>query len=64
MRAEKVEKYKELKDKKGTLEYERYFLKYSPYEEAMERKERKMTRKIKTLRKIKTPGKTRKSSWF
>ena len=44
MRAEKVEKYKELKDKKGTTEYEKYFLKYSPYEEAMERK---MTRKIR-----------------
>jgi hypothetical protein len=45
MRAEKVEKYKELKDKKGTTEYERYFLKYSPYDEAMERKSKKTTHK-------------------
>jgi hypothetical protein len=45
MRGEKVEKYKELKDKKGTVEYEKYFLKYSPYEEAMERKSKKTTRK-------------------
>jgi hypothetical protein len=46
MRAEKVEKYKELKDKKGTVEYEKYFLKYSPYEEAATIKQRK-TRKNK-----------------
>lgn len=45
MRAEKVEKYKELKDKKGTVEYEKYFLKYSPYEEEMERKSKKLTRR-------------------
>jgi hypothetical protein len=57
MRAEKVEKYKELKDKKGTTEYERYFLKYSPYEEASERKERKMTRKM-------TQKKRKSTKWF
>jgi hypothetical protein len=55
MRAEKVEKYKELKDKKGTIEYEKYFLKYSPYEAAMERKQRNASK----TQKIRKPSK-----WF
>lgn len=46
IRAEKVEKYKELKDKKGTVEYEKYFLKYSPYEEANDRKNKTTRRKV------------------
>uniref|UniRef100_A0A6C0BU29 Uncharacterized protein n=1 Tax=viral metagenome TaxID=1070528 RepID=A0A6C0BU29_9ZZZZ len=57
MRAEKVEKYKELKDKKGTEEYDKYFLKYSPYEAAIVRKERKMTRKI-------SQKKRKSTKWF
>ena len=32
MRAHKTQKYKELKDKKNSKEYQKYFLRYVPYE--------------------------------
>jgi hypothetical protein len=45
MRAHKSEKHKELKDKKGTLEYEEYFLRYRPSEPEKSKKNPEKTRK-------------------
>ena len=57
MKAEKSQKFKELKDKKGTRAYEEYFLSYKPggisnNNHKKEKKERKM-RKRKTKRATK-----------
>ena len=57
MRAEKSDKYKELKKSKGKKEYEWYFLRYIPHE-ANEYKNKK---KNKTQRKKKRRNKTKKS---
>ena len=45
MRAHKSEKYKELKDKKGNVEYEEYFLRYRPNERETPKKSPEKTRK-------------------
>jgi hypothetical protein len=45
MRAHKSEKHKELKDKKGTVEYEEYFLRYRPSEPEKSKKNPEKTRK-------------------
>lgn len=58
MRAEKSDKYKELKKSKGKKEYEWYFLRYIPHE-ANEYKNKK--KKNKTQRKKKRRNKTKKS---
>jgi hypothetical protein len=60
MRAEKTEKFAELKDKKGTPEYEEWFLRYRPLDikETPKTKTINKTKKTKT-NKIKT--KTKKS---
>jgi hypothetical protein len=57
MRAEKTEKFAELKDKKGTPEYEEWFLRYRPLDQ-VETKIKKTT-KTKTTKTNKT-NKTRK----
>lgn len=51
MRAHKSEKHKELKDKKGTTEYEEYFLRYRPGELT---KPQEKTRKNRPSKKNKT----------
>jgi hypothetical protein len=65
MRSEKSDKFKELKDKKGTNEYEEWFLNYVPgkTKETKETKETKKIRKNKT-KKIKNnkKGKNGKKS--
>jgi hypothetical protein len=58
MRAEKAEKYKELKDKRGTPEYEEYFLNYKPTNEPKIVKTTTKS-KSKTKTKSKTKSKTK-----
>jgi hypothetical protein len=58
MRAEKTEKFAELKDKKGTPEYEEWFLRYRPLD-PVETKIKKTT-KTKTTNKTNKTNKTRK----
>ena len=41
MRNTKAEMYKELKGKRGTKEFDSWFLRYVPFEEKMEKEERK-----------------------
>lgn len=50
MRAEKAEKYNELKDKRGTREYEEWFLKYTPKNKVKTHKKNK-SKKNKTVKK-------------
>jgi hypothetical protein len=50
IRAEKTAKYKELSSKRGTYEYDMWFLKYSP-SYAYEKKEKKSTAASKSMRK-------------
>ena len=50
MRNEKSEKYKELKGKRNTLEYESWFLRYVPFEVYMDKQERRNS-KVKSMRK-------------
>jgi hypothetical protein len=57
MRAEKTEKFAELKDKKKTPEYEEWFLRYRPLDE----KESNPSKKSKTKKTISKTLKKRKS---
>ena len=50
MRAEKIEKYKELKDKKGSREYEWFFLRYIPAQNKLDNKNNKNIKKLKRQR--------------
>ncbi len=50
MRAEKIEKYKELKDKKGSREYEWFFLRYIPAQNKLDNKNNKHIKKLKRQR--------------
>jgi len=59
MRAHKSEKYKELKDKKGTTEYEEYFMRYRPSEPEKPKKNLDNTRKNRPFKKGKPKNKTR-----
>jgi hypothetical protein len=52
LRAEKAEKFKVLKNKKGTKEYDEWFLNYRP-EDKFEKKDIKNTKSIKQLKTIK-----------
>jgi len=54
MRAHKSEKYKELKDKKGTTEYEEYFLRYRPSEPQKPKEKTRKNRPFKSRPKKKT----------
>jgi hypothetical protein len=56
IRKEKADKYDELKDKKGTVEYETYFLKYAPGD----KKKTKKTKKTSKHKKQKSKSKTKK----
>ena len=58
MRKEKTELYKRLKKKRGSKEYEWYFLRYSPADKLLEKEERK--KKRKTKKKKKKKGRTRR----
>jgi hypothetical protein len=60
MRAEKTEKFAELKDKKGTPEYEEWFLRYRPLD-IKETSKTKTINKTKTNKINKTKIKTKKS---
>jgi len=59
IRKEKTELYKELKKKRGSKEYEWYFLRYSPADKLLEKEERKNKRKSKKKKKKKR-GRTRR----
>jgi hypothetical protein len=72
MRAEKAEKFKELKDKKGTKEYESWFLNYRPEDQGrvsvkpiLKTSTRNNKKKQKTERKVANPyNKTKKVRFF
>ena len=57
MRAEKIQKYKELKNKKGSRQYEWYFLRYIPAQNKLDNKQhrqiKKLARKTRKLKKRK-----------
>jgi len=59
MRAKKAEKFKELKDKKGTKEYNEWFLNYRPDE--IEKKSELKTKTSSQKKMEKKPKKTRKT---
>ena len=61
MRAEKSEMYHALKKKRGTKEYEWWFLRYIP-DEIKKKKRRRKRKKNKTKRKKKKKNKTKKKS--
>ena len=65
MRAEKSEKYNELRDKKNSSEYEEWFLRYRPLEEKEEEKENTdKLKKNKTNKKQKERTRKRKGTFF
>jgi hypothetical protein len=74
MRAEKAEKFKELKDKKGTAEYDSWFLRYRPTDTKKEKEEKEGAKgdkeedssssKPKTKSKRKRTKKTKKRKGF
>jgi hypothetical protein len=51
MRANKSEKYKELKGKQGTFEYDEYFLRYRPSDKKKDNPKKQGVRKTKKIRK-------------
>lgn len=51
LRAHKIEKYKELKNKKGTKEYEWFFLRYIPAQDKIDKKATSHIRKLKKEKK-------------
>jgi len=61
MRAEKAEKFVTLKDKKGTEEYDEWFLRYRPFEATNEKEdESKLNKKpVKTVKTVKKRPKTK-----
>jgi hypothetical protein len=60
IRAEKTAKFKELIGKKGTYEYDMWFLKYNPGSERDSKEHRVVKKPAKTVRKIKATRKTKK----
>ena len=72
LRAEKSEKYAELKGKRGKPEYDEWFLRYRPQDtferENVAKKDTKTTKPIKPIKTIKTTktkkSKTKKKGWF
>jgi hypothetical protein len=66
MRAEKAEKYIELKDKRNSVEYEEWFLRYRPLDNKNDQgNDDKSFKKInKTKNNIKKKRKTRKRKGF
>ena len=68
IRAEKVEKYRELKDKHGTREYDEWFLKYTFQKDNEGTSSSKKTKKVQTKqnynKKTRSLNKTRKNNSF
>ena len=62
MRNTKSEKYKELKNKRNTKEYESWFLRYVPFEENESKKENKNRKENESKRESKKKTQKRKSS--
>lgn len=60
IRGHKTQKFKELKNKKGTREYEKYFLKYLPNEKKT-KKTKKRPKKTKHVRKSKSKSRKNKT---
>jgi hypothetical protein len=54
MRNTKALKYKELKGKRNSKEYESWFLRYIPFEEKLDKEEKKLEKQVKKLTKHKT----------
>jgi hypothetical protein len=59
MRAEKAEKFAELKGKRGDPEYEEWFLRYRPIDKKVEKEAKKS--KTKTVKKGKKKNQTNKA---
>jgi hypothetical protein len=67
IRAEKTEKFKELSGKRGTREYEEWFLKYTPgstMKSKDERDENKLKKTVKNVEKKKQTRKRRKTNFL
>ena len=65
IRANRAEKFIELKGKRGTKEYDEYFLRYAPGDNLTKKKAKKLTRKKGIKNKsIKTKSIKTKKSWF
>jgi hypothetical protein len=70
LRAEKSEKYEELKDKRGKTEFDEWFLRYRPQDTNKNIKDYKKSSKSKSKSKSngkskgKTNTKTKKKGWF
>jgi hypothetical protein len=66
IRAEKVEKYRELKDKRGTREYDEWFLKYTfqPPQNIKDSKNKKTQKQYKPQNKRISSNKTKKNNSF
>ena len=54
MRNTKALKYKELKGKRNSKEYESWFLRYIPFEDNLDKEEKKLEKQVKKLTKHKT----------
>jgi hypothetical protein len=64
MRAEKAEKFKELKNKKGTKEYDEWFLNYRPDDKKLKSvSASKSLKNLKTKKTVKNKGKTKKKNY-
>ena len=61
MRNEKSEKFKELKGKRNTKEYESWFLRYIPFEENKPKKQSSNKKSISKTKKRKSKSQTTKS---
>ena len=64
IRAEKAEKFKELANKKGTKEYEEYFLRYIPSEIQAQKEKKTSENKTKKLKKNKRKTRKNKNKSF
>jgi hypothetical protein len=62
MRNTKALKYKELKGKKNSREYESWFLRYIPFEEKIDKEEKKLEKQVKKLTKHKTTKHNKKKT--
>jgi hypothetical protein len=60
-RIKKTEKYFELKDKKGSEEYEKWFLRYEPAKIALKEAEKALSKKLKQTKRNKSKNKTNKT---
>jgi hypothetical protein len=61
MRAEKADKYNELKDNKKSKEYEEWFLRYRPTDDKINKDEKTEKKQKKTKRKMNKKKKTKKN---